>query len=60
MTSSRKGALINIFTGHAIDVTELVASAAVTLVGAVDVGTLLAARVALTLIQIVTISAVSG
>lgn len=42
------------FTGHAIYVTELVATATVTLVGAVHVGTLLTAWVALTLIQIYT------
>lgn len=40
------------FTGHAINVAELVATATVTLVGAVHVGTLLAAGVALTLIHI--------
>lgn len=42
------------FTSHAIYVTELIATATVTLVGAVHVGTLLAAWVALTLIQIYT------
>lgn len=60
MTSGGQGALIDIFTRHAIDVTELVATAAVTLVGAVHVGTLLAARVGLALIQIFTIPAVSS
>lgn len=42
------------FTSHAIYVTELVATATVTLVGAVHVGTLLTAWVAVTLIQIYT------
>lgn len=40
------------FTGHAIHITELVATATVALVGAVHVGALLTARVALALIQI--------
>lgn len=40
------------FASHAIDITELVATAAVTLVGAVHVGTLLATWVAFTLIQV--------
>lgn len=40
------------FTGNAIDVAELESTAAVALVGAVHIGTLLAAGVALTLIQI--------
>lgn len=42
------------FTGHAIYVTELVATATVTLVGAVHIGTLLTAWVGVTFIQIYT------
>lgn len=60
MTSSGQGTLIYIFTSHAIYVTELVTTATVTLVGAVHVGTLLATWVALTLIQIVTIPAITS
>lgn len=59
VTSSWQSTLIYIFTSHAVYVTELVATATVTLVGAVHVGTLLTARVALTLIQIVTIPAIT-
>lgn len=40
------------FTHDPIDVTQLVTAATVALVGAVDVGTLLAARVGLTLVHI--------
>lgn len=40
------------FTCHAVDVTELVSTATVALVGAVHVGTLLTAWVALTFIQV--------
>lgn len=40
------------FTRNAIDVTELESTAAIALVGAVHIGTLLATGVALTLIQI--------
>ena len=40
------------FAGDPVHVAELVASPAVTLVGAVDVGTLLAAGVAVTLIHV--------
>lgn len=60
MTSSRKGTFINVFTSHAINVTELVAPAAVALVGAVHIGTLLTTWIALTLVHIVTIPAVTG
>lgn len=60
MTSSGQGTLIYIFTSHAVYVTELVATATVTLVGAIHVGALLTAWVALTLIQIVTIPAVTS
>lgn len=42
------------FTSQAIHVTELVATATVALVGAVHVGTLLTARVAVALVQIYT------
>lgn len=58
MTSSRQCTLINIFTCYPINVTQLVTTATVTLVGAIDIGTLLAARVGLTLIDIVTVSAI--
>lgn len=60
MASSRQGTLIYVFTSHAIYVTELVATATVTLVGAVHIGALLTAWFALTLIQIVTIPAISS
>lgn len=40
------------FTRYPIDVTQLVTTATVALVGAVDIGTLLAARVGVTLIDI--------
>lgn len=40
------------FTRNAIDVTELESAAAIALVGAIHIGTLLATGVALTLIQI--------
>ena len=40
------------FAGDPVHVAELVASPAVTLVGAVDVGTLLAAGVAVTLVHV--------
>lgn len=60
MTSSRQGTFIYIFTSHSINVTELVTTATITLVGAIHVGTLLTAWVALTLIQIITIPAISG
>lgn len=60
MASGGQGALIDIFTSYAIYVAELVATATVTLVGAVHVGTLLAARVALALIHIVTIPAITS
>lgn len=60
MTSSGQGTLIYIFTSHAVNVAELVATATVTLVGAVHIGTLLTAWVALTLIQIVTIPAITS
>lgn len=54
MTSSGQGTLINIFTGDPVHITELVASSAVTLVGAIDIGTLLAAWAAEALIHIFT------
>lgn len=60
MTSSRQSTLIYIFTAHAIDITELVSTATVTLVGAIHVGTLLTARVALTFIQIITVPAIAS
>lgn len=42
------------FTSYAIDVTQLIAAATVTLIGAKHVGALLTARVVLTLVQIYT------
>lgn len=60
VTSGGQGTLIYIFTSYAIYVTELVATATVTLVGAIHVGTLLTAWVALTLIQIITIPSING
>lgn len=60
MTSSGQSTFINIFTRNAISVAQLVTTATVALVGAVDVGALLAARVGLTLVDIVTISAILG
>lgn len=59
MATSGQRALINVFTSHAINVTQLVAPAAITLVGAVNISTLLAAWVGLTFIQIVTVPAIS-
>lgn len=58
MTSSRQSTLINIFTCCPIDVTQLVTTATVALVGAIDIGTFLAARVCVTLVDIFTVSAV--
>lgn len=58
MASSGQSTFINIFTCHAINVTELVATATVTLVGAVHVCTLLTAWVCFTFIQIITIPAI--
>lgn len=58
MTPSGQGTFINIFTGDPIHVTELVASSAVTLVGAIDVSTLLAAGDVEALIHIFTRPAV--
>lgn len=60
VTSSRQSALINVFTCYPINVTKLVTTATVALVGAIDIGTLLAARVGVTLIDIFTVSAVVG
>lgn len=60
MTPSRQSTLINIFTRYPINVTELVTTATVALVGAVDVGALLAARVGLAFIHIFTVPAVIG
>lgn len=60
MTSSRQSTLINIFTCYPIYVTQLVTTATVALVGAVDIGTFLAARICLTLVDIFTVSAVLG
>lgn len=59
MATSGQCTLINVFTSHAIHVAQLVAPATVTLVGAINIRTLLAAWVGLTLIQIVTVPAVS-
>lgn len=60
VTSGGQGTFIYIFTSSAIYVTELVATAAVTLVGTVHIGALLTTWGALTLVQIITISAVSS
>lgn len=54
MASSRQGTLINVLAGYSVHITELVTSSAVALIGAVDIGTLLATRVAATLIHIFT------
>lgn len=54
-----QGTLVNIFASDPIHVTELVSSAAVTLVGAIDIGTLLATGAAVALIYIFTRPAVS-
>lgn len=43
MAPGGQGTLVNIFAGDPIQVTELVTSATVTLVGAIDISTLLAA-----------------
>lgn len=59
VATSGQRTLIYVFTSHAIDVTELEASATIALVGAIDVRTLLAAWVCFTLIQVVTVSAIS-
>lgn len=40
------------FTSHPINVTQLVTAATIALVGAIDVGALLAARVGVTLVDI--------
>lgn len=60
MTSGGKSTLVYVFTSGAINVAELVTSATVTLVGAVHVGTLLAAGVRLTFIQIVTVPSINS
>lgn len=60
MTSGGQGTFIYIFTSHAINVTELVTTATVTLVGAVHIGALLTAWVALTFVQIVTVPAINS
>lgn len=60
MSASWQSTLVNIFTSDAIDVAELVSTATVALVGAVDVCTLLAAGVRLTLIHIFTRPAIRG
>lgn len=59
VTSGRQCTLIYIFTSQSVYVTELVATATVTLVGAVHVGALLTARLAVALIQIITIPAIN-
>lgn len=60
VSPSRQSTLINILTGDAIYITELVSTATIALVGAINIGTLLATRVAFTLINIITISAISS
>lgn len=54
-----QGTLVDVFASDPIHVAELVSSAAVTLVGAVDVGTLLATGAAVALIYVFTRPAVS-
>lgn len=54
MTPSGQGTLINIFTGDPVHVTELITAAAIALVGAVDISTLLAARAVEAFIHIFT------
>lgn len=53
-----QGTLVDVFTGDSVHITELVAPPAVTLVGTVDVGTLLATRAAAALIDVFTRPAV--
>lgn len=60
MTSSRQSTLIDVFTCYPINVTQLVTAATVALIGAVDIGTFLATRVGLTLVHIITVSAIMG
>lgn len=55
-----QGALVDVFARGPVHVAELVASPAVTLVGAVDIGALLAAGAAVTLIHVFTGAAVGG
>lgn len=59
VATSGQRTLINVFTSHAIHVTQLVAPTTIALVGAINIRTLLAAGVGLTLIQIVTVPSVS-
>lgn len=58
MTTRGQGTLINIFAGDPVHVTELVTSSAVTLVGAIDVSALLAARAVEALVHVFTRPAV--
>jgi len=52
VAASGQGALVNVFAGDPVHVAELVASPAVTLVGAVHVGAFLAARTAAALVHV--------
>lgn len=54
MAPGGQGALVDVFAGDPVHVAELVASAAVALVGAIDVGALLATGAAVTLIHVLT------
>lgn len=54
MAPGGQGALVDVFAGDPVHVTELVAAAAVALIGAIDVGALLAAGAAVALIHVFT------
>lgn len=60
MPSSGQSTLINIFTCYPINVAQLVSTTTVALVGSIDIGALLAARVGVALIDIFTVSAIVG
>lgn len=59
MATSGQCTLINVFTSHAINVTQLVAPATIALVGAIHISALLAAWIGFALIQIVTVPSIS-
>lgn len=58
MSSSRESTLVNIFTSDPINVTELVATAAVALVRSVHIRAFLAARIGFTFIHIIAVPAI--
>lgn len=60
VSSSGQSTLVNVFTCISIHVTQLVASAAITLIGAINIGTLLTAGAALALIKIITVPSITG